>query len=260
MSRKEDEAYAKWVQELSADVEEDEKADFEAWSKTKSAKETYRGYLREAEFHRKLNELQVKTQELEDTKGQLKEWFEEEKPKNEALIAERNELKRQLEELGLEGPPPAATTPSGTTISPDKLAELEAKAAKVDVLDRLIPAALGEGLRVVRDSIKDGFDIDPREVINLSLKQGIEPYRAYEILTAEERQRRAEADREAERKKWFEEGKRAAMATSSPDHLQPSGPSVVDYLRETNKDASKAAGDRADRINAAMAELANIGL
>lgn len=256
MSRREDDAYQAWVDELSKQVSDEEKGTFEEWTKTASARETYRGYLREAEFHRRLNKLQEEQEELANTKAQLKDWFEEEKPKNEALLKERDELKKQLEELGIEGPPSAAATP-GPTVSAEKLAELEERAAKVEVLDRLIPAALGQIGKVVRDSIKDGFDIDIDEVIKLSLQQSIQPYRAYEILTADERRKRYEKDREDERKKWFEEGKRAAQASPSPDHLQPSGPSVVDFLQASNKDQAANAqfGDRASRVAAALKEL-----
>ena len=110
---------------------------------------------------------------------------------------------------------------------------------------------------VLKDSIKNNFDIDPREVIQLSLQQGIEPWRAYQNLTADERQKRAEADHETERKKWFEEGRRAAL-TNSPDHIQPSGPSVVDYIQSLNKAVDKggvAPMERADRVGAALKEL-----
>ena len=257
MSKREDEAFQGWIDEIAKQVEDDEKADFEAWSKTKTAKESFRGYLRESEFHRRLNDLQAKASELEDTKTQLKDWFEEEKPKNEALIKERDELKQQLTELGVEGPPPAPTTPGVPGLTADELVELRAKAAKVDVLDRLIPAALGNMGKVLKDSIKNNFDIDPDEVINLSLQKGIDPWRAYEILTADERRTRYEADREAEKKKWFEEGRRAAQATPSPDHLQPSVPSVVDFIQAQNADPKQGAqfADRASRISAAIKEL-----
>ena len=111
--------------------------------------------------------------------------------------------------------------------------------------------------KVLQDSIKNNFDIDPDEVINLSLQKGLDPWRAYEILTADQRRERYEAEREAEKKKWFEEGRRAAQATPSPDHLQPSGPSVVDFIQAQNADPTKGAqyNDRAARVNAAIKEL-----
>lgn len=253
MSAREDKAFQSWLDELSKQVEPDEKEAFEKWADTKSARESYRGYLREQEFHRKYNEVQQQAKELEDLKSEIAAWYEEESPKNEALLRERDALKQQLEELGLGGPPPAQGTP-GPGISPDELASLKAKADKVEALDRLIPAVLADMGAVLKDSIKNNFDVDPREVIQLSLRQGIEPYRAYEVLTATERQQRYEASQEAERKKWFEEGRRAALANNSPDHLQPSGPSVVDYLQQLNKETAKPA-ERADRVSAALKEF-----
>lgn len=253
MSKREDEKFQVWLDELSKQVEPDERDAFEKWAETKSAKESYRGYLREQEFHRKYNEVQQQAQELEQLKGELATWYEEEAPKNEALLKERDELKRQLAELGLEGPPPAQSTP-GPSLREDELAELKKKADKVEALDRLIPAVLADMGAVLKDSIKNNFDVDPREVIQLSLKQGIEPYRAYEILTAEERQKRYAESQEAERKKWFEEGRRAALTNNSPDHLQPSGPSVVDYLQGLNK-ATAQPVERADRVSAALKDF-----
>ncbi len=253
MSAKEDRAFQAWVDELSKQVEPEEKEAFSAWVDTKSARESYRGYLREQEFHRKYNEVQQQSKELEELKQEVAAWYEEEAPKNEARLKERDELKRQLTELGLDGPPPAQATP-GPGISPDELASLKAKADKVEALDRLIPAVLADMSAVLKDSIKNNFDIDPREVIQLSLRQGIEPYRAYEVLTATERQSRYEAEQEAQRKKWFDEGRRSALTNNSPDHLQPSGPSVVDYLQTLNKEAAKPV-ERADRVSAALKEF-----
>lgn len=253
MSKREDEKFQAWVDELAKQVEPDEQAAFENWVTTKSAKEAYRGYLREQEFHRKYNEVNTQAREVEELKEQLAAWYEEEAPKNEALLKERNELKAQLAELGLDGPPPATGTP-GLSLTQDELTELKKKADKAEALDRLIPAVLGDMSMVIRDSIKNNFDIDPREVIQLSLRQGIEPYRAFEILTADERQKRYEAAQKAEKEKWFEEGRRSALTKNSPDHLQPSGPSVVDYLQGLNK-STAAAPDNASRVSAALKEF-----
>lgn len=253
MSKREDERFQAWVEELSKQVEPEEKEAFEGWVQTKSAKEAYRGYLREQEFHRKYNEVNSQAREVEELKEQLAAWYEEEAPKNEALLKERNELKAQLAELGLDGPPPASSTP-GLSLTQDELTDLKKKADKVEALDKLIPAVLADMSLVIRDSIKNNFDIDPREVIQLSLRQGIEPYRAFEILTADERQKRYEAAQKAEKEKWFEEGRRSALTKNSPDHLQPSGPSVVDYLQNLNK-ATTAAPSGPDRVSAALKEF-----
>lgn len=256
MSRREDEAFQKWVDELSQEVQPAEAEAFKVWAKTDAAREVFRGTIGQAELYRRMNDVAREKKEIEAAREELQAWFEEEAPKNEALVKERDELRKQLAELGVGGPPPASGTPT-PSVSPEELADLKAKVAKIDALDRMIPAVLGDIARVVQESQRDGYDIDPREVIKYSLQQNMEPYRAFQALTADERRKREEAKQEEERKKWFEEGRRAALSTNSPDHFKPSGPSVVDYLRELNKatGATGAAPSQADRVSAAMKEF-----
>lgn len=253
MSKREDEQFQAWVEEVSKKTKPEEADAFKLWAASDAAREVFRGTIGQAELYRRMNELAETRKELEAMREELEGWYETEAPKNEALLKERDELKAQLETLGTGGPPPATGT--GLQISAQDLDEIKERSKKAEVLDRLLPAVLGDMSAVLKDSIKNNFDIDPREVIKLSLQQGIEPYRAYEILTAEERQARYEASQEAEKKKWFEEGRRAAL-TNSPDHLQPSGPSVVDYLKDLNKDPAKRGPERDDRIASALKEFA----
>lgn len=253
MGKKEDSAFQLWVEELAEGVPQEEKEAFDAWVQTSAARETYRGYLREQEFHRRLNTLEQEKTKLAELRSELENWYEEEAPKNEALLAERDQLRYQLEALGSGGPPPAEG--AGISVSPKDLEEIKQKAQKAEVLDKLLPAVLGDISAVLKDSLKNGFDVDPREVIQLSLRQGIEPYRAYEILTQEERQKRYAEAQEAEKKKWFEEGRRAALTGNSPDHLQPSGPSVVDYLQTLNS-GKQAESTRDGRLRDALKEFA----
>lgn len=254
MSKKEDELFKAWGQEMMNEVAADEQDALKAWLALPIARETYRGTVGEKELYRRMNELDASKKELEQARKELETWYEDESPKNAALIAERDALREQLAS-GTGNPPAAQGT--GINLSAEDLASLRAQGAKAEVLDRLLPAVLGDMSAVLKDSIKNNFDIDPREVIKLSLQQGIEPWRAYQNLTAEERQQRAEKSHEDERKKWFEDGRRSAM-TNSPDHLQPSGPSVVDYIQSLNKAVDQGgvrAPERADRVSAAMKEL-----
>jgi hypothetical protein len=254
MSKKEDELFKAWGEELAKEVDASEKEALQAWLALPVAREVYRGTVGQAELYRRMNQLDQDKKELAQARKELEDWFEEEAPKNAALIAERDALRNELAK-GSGNPPPAEGT--GIQLSAEDLASIKSQAAKAEVLDRLLPAVLGDMSTVLKDSIKNNFDIDPREVIQLSLQQGIEPWRAYQNLTAEERQKRAESDHETERKKWFEEGRRSAM-TNSPDHLQPSGPSVVDYIQSLNKavdQGGRAPMERADRVGAALKEL-----
>lgn len=260
MSKREDEAYAKWIEELAEKVEPEEAEALQVWAKSTAAREVFRGTIGQAELYRRMNAIDQEKKEIEAARSELQSWYEEEAPKNEALIAERDALRQQLAELGLAGPPAAVGTPSAPAISPEELAGLKAKAEKVEVLDKLIPAVLGDMGRVIRDSIKNDFDVDPNEVIQYSLKNSVVPWNAYLEITAEERKHRLEADREAERKKWIEQGRREALSTHSPDHLQPSGPSVVDYLKGLNEKAGAAgatveAPTKDSRVAAAMKEF-----
>jgi hypothetical protein len=109
-------------------------------------------------------------------------------------------------------------------------------------------------MRIAIDATKNGFEVDPREIMKLSLQHGVAPWKAYEHLTAAERSKRYEKSRDDEKQKWIEEGRREAISSGngSPDHINPSGPSVVDYLQEDHADT-----DRQSRVKNAIASLEN---
>ena len=248
MSKREDEAYAAWRQELLAEFAPEVREQAAQVLDAPVAKERfYRGTLRSDEFYRRLNELEASKQELESTKQELYSWYEEESPKQDALIAERDLLRAQLAEVGAGGAPSQAGLPGFST---EDLADLRAKADKIEALDKLIPAVIADMSAVAFDAQKNGFDVDPREVMRLSLQHGVEPYKAYEHLTSDQRKARYEKTQEAERQKWIDEGRRQAITSrnGSPDHLQSSGPNVVDFLQRQNPTESTQAG----RVNAAL--------
>lgn len=255
MSRKEDVAFKEWGEALSNEVGDEEKEALQAWLALPIAREVFRGTLAQDKLYTELNKIAADRKEIEDKEAALDAWFEEEKPKNEKLLAERDALRAQLAQLGAGDPPPAEGTPA--SIPADVLAQLKATQQKLDTLDKLLPAVIGDTARIVKDSVNNKFDIDPREVIKLSVQKGVEPWQAYLALTHEERQKREEESREAERKKWFEEGKRS-VTTNSPDHLKPAGPSVVDYLQGLNKEKGAKAMEASDRVSSALAALQEI--
>src|SRR5512143_2553083 len=100
MSKKEDEAFAKWVDELAEKVETGEAEAFKVWAKTDAAREVFRGTIGQAELYRRMNEVASEKKEIESAREELQSWYEEEAPKNEALLRERDELRKQLAELG----------------------------------------------------------------------------------------------------------------------------------------------------------------
>jgi hypothetical protein len=252
MSKREDEKFAAWVEEMAAAIPEPKRA---AWRELANdadeivRERLYRGALRTEDYYTKLNEINEQKRQAKQLQDELYAWYEEQAPKNEALLAERDLLREQLEAMGTDVPA-AAGLPGLTS---EDLAELKAKASKVDQLDRMLPEVLADIAAYVKDSVKNGYEVNDREVMRLSLQQGVSPYRAYEQMTAGERAKKYEAEREAERKKWVEEGRRSALSSStgSPDHIRPSGPSVVDYLRE----AKQGESTQQDRVRAAIASL-----
>jgi hypothetical protein len=251
MSRREDEKFAEWASDFERALPEDKRAAWRELANTDVAREElFRGTLRTRDYYTRLNEINEREQTVKKLQDELYAWYEEQLPKNEALLAERDLLRAQLDEVGNEIPA-AAGLPGG--LSTEDLASIKAKADKVDMLDKMLPDILGDIAAFTKDSIKEGFDVDPREVMRLSLQQGVRPYRAYETMTASERAKRYEKERDEERKKWFEEGRRAAgsASTGSPDHIQPSGPSAVDFLR----DSSRGETSQHDRVRAALEAL-----
>jgi len=260
---KEDKLFKEWAEQLRGEIEESEQAAFDAWIALPVARTVFRGHLAEEKLYTELNKINSERQELQQKEADLQEWFEEEKPKNEKLLAERDALRKQLEEQGSGNPPPAKGSP--VSLSPEDLARIKATEQKLETLDKLLPAVLGDVAAAVKDAAENKFNFDPREMIKLSVQKGAQPWQAYLYLTAEQRQKREEAAREAERQKWIEEGKRS-VTTNSPDHLQPSGSSVVDYIHEMNKKAGAAgtnvspSNESAGRVGAALQALQEVDI
>lgn len=250
MSKREDEAFDAWKAEIRGGLPEEARAAWDTIANSDLTRERFfRGTLRSDDYYRRLNEVTEKEREanmrVAAREKELQDWYQNEAPKNEQLIAERDLLRAQLEELGNEVP--------GASVSSEQLAELKAKADKVEQLDRILPDVMADMAAVTYDALKNGYEIDPRAVVRVSMQQGVTPYKAYEIMTAEARAKKYEAAREEERKKWVEEGRRQAISAGngSPDHIRPSGPSVVDFLTRENPTESS----QQTRVRAALKEL-----
>lgn len=259
MSRREDEKFEAWVEEVCEGLDAQKAEAFRLFAESDAGRDMYRGTIRQNDYYTRLNEFNEEKKDFESERErlearaeELEQWYETESPKNAALLKERDLLKKQLEELGSSNPPSAT---SG--ISSEELATLKAQVEKAQQLDRMLPGVLADTLRVAIEAQKEGYEVDPAEVFRVSLQQGVRPYKAYEHLTHEARAKKYEAQREEERKKWVEEGRRAALSESngSPDHFGSTQPSVVDFLQRKGSDEEEIS--HADRVRKAVAALEN---
>ena len=256
MSKREDEKYADWIKDFSEELPEEQREAFETLAKTDVAKERlFRGTIRQEEFHRKLNEVDDMKKELEGARDELYTWYDEETPKQEALIEERDLLKKQLAERKDDGdPPPTVGIPGFST---EDLATLKAQAGKIEALDKIMPAVIADTGAILQDAMKNEFEVDMHEVMRVSLQQGVTPYKAYEDLTSSQRKDRYDKSQEEQRDKWIAEGKRQAITakTGSPDSLSPAGPVWEALNRKDDVEGPTSQ----DRVSAVLADLVENG-
>lgn len=236
MSKREDQDYAAWMEEIKATLpNEDAVEAFETFAATDTGREVYRGNLREKDYYTRLNKLNSdkedfisEKEELKQAQNELTEWFENEEPVRAALIKERDELRQQLK--GGKSPDGGGPPSAVSGVSQEEIALLRAKASKIDAMDKILPSVMGDFGRAIQDAARNNYDVDPAEIMQTASSKGMDPYRAYMELTAEQRKSREADAVKQEQKKWFEEGRKAALSGDAPDHIKPSGPSVFDLL------------------------------
>lgn len=253
MSAKEDAAYAEWIKDFKAYLPDELKPNFEALTAHDAGREVFRGNLRREDYNRRVNEVQAEKQRLQG-------WFQEEAPKNARLLAEQEELAKKLEayertlsELGLEDTPSRkADTVSTSVAKKEEMEELKKELdKKLQMFDQALPRLLGDLSTVIQKSVKENYNIDPREVLNYAAENQINPIQAFETLTKVEREGRAVAASKLQEEKWKEEGRREALSKlPNPDRIRPSGPSIIDTLN--NKDF---ASDPRSRVDAAVKDF-----
>lgn len=263
MAKKEEELFKEWVADLEGKLKNDEERQaFAIYSKSEAGIENLRGSMRRAEFDRRLNtihetqrQLEVSEATLKAERQRLEKWFNDEQPKNANLVAELSTLKSRLREFTDEDAPPpaAATAAQGLSI---KNEDFERLSKRLDLLDGNLPRVMGDMTAIIKRSLKEDIDIDPREVIAYSIKHQVDPFRAYEDLTHDTRAERFQKEREDSLAAAREEGRKDALKTikSSPDHIRTPGPNVVDTLWKNEVPTNKH-----DRVAGAVKEFLEMG-
>lgn len=256
--------YQEWVKETSAKIPDEFRAGFDALTGSSVGMELFGGHLREKEFHRRLNEVHSERQALESQRqafaqdvAAMDEWFQAESPKNQKLLAEREALRAEAEAmrerlagLGLEEDTPPRVKSARTTEDGDLRKEIQALRQHISAMDQALPAMLGDYGMILRQAAKEDIEVDPRQVVALSLQRSVPLPQAYDMLTSEERTKRQEKAQEEALSKAREEGRREALSQrGSPERMTPASAAVLDGFRDAKPTNS------VDRVRDAVAEF-----
>ncbi len=281
MSRKEDARFEEWLKATRDKLSPGAQRNLDALAEDETSREVFRGYLREDEFYRNLQgvkdtekklgaekeSLQQEIAKFERQRTEWRNWYQSEKPKNETLTSENSTLKKEIDLLKAKLGRPADHDDDGDTsprrnleMNDDLKAELAqlrqeltATKGRVENIDGNIPGFTAGVAKAVQRAMKEGFDVDADQIVDLSIRTGANPEQAYYQLTFEQRAKREQEQREKDIKDAEERGRRKALTERpSPDHLRASGPSVVEQLRGKNSDFPTG---RRDIVNAAVDEF-----
>jgi len=207
--------YQEWVKELRSKLPEDKRRlTFDAILDAPEGKEVFGGHMAEKEFYRRLNKVTDEQRAAEQAalmlageRAQFQQdvaaidaWYQNEKPKNRRLMAERSALQAEVEhyqerlrDLGLEDE--VRRTPSveaNKVLKSDSELREEIDRLKAEVrqqinqMDQATVRVLADYGAVLTKLQKDGFDVDPRKLIEHSTTKRVDLFRAYEDLTAGE--------------------------------------------------------------------------
>jgi hypothetical protein len=248
MGKKEDAAFQDWVESLKGRVSEQA---FKAITEDEGAKEVFRGHLREDEFHRRLTELDLAKKQLaaeqealrqeqgslELNKEKWQSWYVEASGDFEKLSSENEELKKRLETQ-----PQVSGAPQGGNAvdqaSEKKLEalahELEMSKSRLEAVNKTLPRLLGDFGDVLAKATKEGWKVQPKELLNTALTRGIDMDTAFYELTSQERAQREEAALQQIEKDAYERGKREAQSSAPPDSFRGAVPGTIDHLRKTS--------------------------
>lgn len=271
LSKKEDEAYATWLNELKAQ-HADVAPVLDQLASTEAGRELFRGGLRTADYYRRLNEFRDQKEEFERQQQAFQtdvtkqySWWQEAQPAYERALAEKQELERkmaayetQLKEYGVETKDivPSQPPSNGGDITQRELAELR---QRVQAMDNNFPGVMMGLLKAQQTAITEGLPFDPSEVFKKVYQQRVDPVTAFNEIVAPLRQEKAKQLLQQELDKAKEEGRREALSKlSGPDRaVRPASPSVVDALRSAE---AMPLTNRGERLDAAVRDFMEMEL
>jgi hypothetical protein len=271
MSEKEDAERSAWLESVKKDFASDPDALAaldKVFTHPAATERFYRGTLRQDEFHRRLNETHAMKTELEQQRLQVLEaaqqvqnYYATEGPKNEALLkhkqvleAEKAALEAALLARG-EEPRSILRQPQEPPVSAGSQAlqnEVEALKQQLATITNTLPVYLNDSIQATYEIVKNGWDVDPRAVLDYSLTRGVRASEALQQLTAKQRQDRQESEIQKRIDEAKEQAKRELMAAHPTSDFTRATPRF--HRVEDMQKAMDALGNRESRRDAAIAE------
>lgn len=215
-------------------------------------------------------EARAKHAELTKDAITLKEWAETVSPQVDAAIGEARAARaaeaaarKQLAELGFAVEDPVGNTkpggePAAATVDNPLWGEVQRLTQRVQVMDASMPVIAEQLASVLLRNQKEGFELDPKELISTASQRGVSLPEAYEAVTAPQRAERLKADFEKQLKAAREDGERQALTRlSSPDRLGATRPSAPDMFR--GAEGAAQLKDKEQRLDAAVSAFLQLG-
>lgn len=267
--KKTEKEYQEWIEDVMGKMPEELQPHLKQIAESPVGMELFGGHLREQEFHRRLSEINearkavdTERQALETGRTSLandvarvESWVKTEVPKFNKMRAERDALKAQLAEFLGEEPTPGGLVKTNNTESNDELMnEVQRLRQQVAYFDATVPAVLADFGTVLYQAQKDGFEIDPRQLIDHSMQKTGSLTRSFEELTADQRKAREEKRYKDEIEKAKEEARREILSQSpTPDRFRLPGPTPAE-LRPAPKTQDERVGAAVAEWNKALQE------
>ena len=247
MSQKEDEAYAKWVDEVREQADSPEAID--ALAGTQIGREIFRGTLGKREIDRRFNEFQREKEAFSADVQKQQSWWEKAKPTYDQAVAEAAALKRQLGSAGVASAPSAPNADYGVLTQ-----EIESMKNTLRSMDLALPSVLTGMLQAQAEAQREGLPFEPNVVLQSSFSSKRSPLDAWRDLTTSERQAKADESFKKAIADAEERGRMSAASRGGADRaIRPAGPSVVDVLQGNAEGAAPAT--RQSRVDAAVRDF-----
>ena len=234
-----------WVEDAQKRfTTEDQKKAFNMLLADEAVKESiFGGYLREQDYHKKINEFNASKQELAEEAQKLaanqkewREWREQAQEQLDEALREKAELERRMQYGDVEEDD---TNPTASKVTPQMRAEMEELRKEVELankrtelLDSGSTRLIVDMAQIMRESFKSGIDVDPAAIVQYQIDNKCDPRTAFDALTRDERMANWQKEQEKRLQEARDEGYKKAKQESghAPDYIPRGGPSTVEFF------------------------------